>query len=191
MVSALKVQALMTWLISGAPPQSDYDDTVAELARRLFDAGVEADILVLYQMPKNPLVGGHRRICTPGQAIQVRDFTHEEMETPYYKDGVVDRARIGGKPIRYIVGDNPELDAHAGSKSIIDAHYSEFSVIPLIAVNEEVRAAAGLPPVRVFAPQYGAAAGRSGRFHGAGAAHLDLPGRHRRARSRDRALPET
>ena len=49
MVNALKVQALINWLISGAPPQSNYDETIAELGRRLFDAGVEADVSPPYR----------------------------------------------------------------------------------------------------------------------------------------------
>ena len=57
MINALKVQALLNWLASGAPPQTDYNETIAELARRLVGAGVEADIIALYQTPKNPLFG--------------------------------------------------------------------------------------------------------------------------------------
>jgi adenylate cyclase len=136
MTSALKTQALVNWLASGAPPQTDYAETVAEFARRLIEAGVEADIIALYQTPKNPLVGGSRYAWTPEQGILVREFTHEHMQSPYFIGGVVDAARSGMKPVRYRVGKMPEYDAHPGSKPIIEGGLSEFVIFPLIAVNE-------------------------------------------------------
>jgi len=136
MTSALKVQALINWLISGAPPQVDYDETIAELFRRLVDAGVEADIIALYQTPKNPLVGGRRFLWSPNHKIKVREFTHEDMQSPNFIGGVVDVVRNTGRPIRYRIGETPEFDENPGSKFLIDAGYSEFNVVPLLAVNE-------------------------------------------------------
>ena len=60
MINALKVQALLNWLTSGAPPQTDYNETISELGYRLNDAGVDSDVIALYQTPKNPLLGGRR-----------------------------------------------------------------------------------------------------------------------------------
>ena len=136
MNNTLKIQALISWLASGAPPQSDYTETVAELARRLLGAGVEADMIVLYQTPKNPLVGGRRFLWTPDDQIKVREFTHEEMQSPYFVGGFVDVSKTESRPIRYRVGEMPEFDTHPGSKPLIDGGYSEFTLLPLIAVNE-------------------------------------------------------
>lgn len=136
MTSALKVQALINWLASGAPPQTDYRETVAELARRLIDAGVEADMIGLYQTPKNPLLGGCRYLWSPDHGIKVSEFTHEHMQTPYFIDSIVDVTRTAARPIRYRIGETPEFDTHPGSKPLIDAGYSEYALVPLIAVNE-------------------------------------------------------
>lgn len=136
MTSALKTQALINWLASGAPPQTDYTETVAEFARRLVDAGVEADAITLYQAPQNPLVGGSRFLWSPEEEIKVHEFTHEHVQSPHFINSIVHVARSGTKPIRYHVGEMPEYDAHPGSKPIIDGGFSEFAFIPLIAVNE-------------------------------------------------------
>jgi adenylate cyclase len=137
MTSELKIHALSNWLISGAPPQDDYNETIAELARRLVDAGVEADIIAVYQRPKNPLVAGKRFLWSREDGLKVRDFTHEHIESsPYFKDGIVERAMVLARTIRYRIGEMPEFDSHPGSKSMIDGGYSEYAAIPLIAVNE-------------------------------------------------------
>jgi len=152
MNNALKTQALISWLVSGAPPQDDYNNTVAELARRLIDAGVEADSIALYQRPKNPLVAGKRFLWTRDEGFKVREFTHVHIEGPYFTNGVVERTQIGARPIRYRIGEMPEFDRHPGSKPLIDGGYSEYALIPLIAVNEVnavlavgVKCAGGLP----------------------------------------------
>lgn len=136
MTSALKTQALINWLASGAPPQTNYAETVAEFARRLVYAGVEADIITLYQRPKNPLVGGSRFHWSPENGINVREFTHGHMRTPYFIGGIVEAALSEERPIRYRVGKMPQYDTHPGSKPVIDGGYSEFALFPLIAVNE-------------------------------------------------------
>lgn len=136
MTSALKIQALVNWLTSGAPPQTNYDQTIAELARRLVGAGVEADIIALYQTPKNPLLGGRRLLWSSDDGIRVREHTHEDMQSSYFVNGLVDVARTAGKPIRYRIGEMPEFDTHPGSKPLIDDGFSEYALFPLIAVNE-------------------------------------------------------
>ncbi|HSG34682.1 MAG TPA: hypothetical protein VLA37_09110, partial [Sphingomonadaceae bacterium] len=136
MTSALKVQALINWLVSGAPPQTDYSETVAELARRMVDAGVDADIIGLYQTPKNPLLGGRRFLWSADNGFRVREFTHADMESPRFVNGVVDVTRRAARPVRYRIGEWPEFDTHPGSKPLIDGGYSECAFVPLIAVNE-------------------------------------------------------
>ncbi|MEM8730847.1 MAG: hypothetical protein AAGF79_13095 [Pseudomonadota bacterium] len=135
MPNDLKIKALLTWLASGAPTQTGYDETFAELSRRLTSAGVEADLVALYQTPKNPLVGGKRFLWYPDKGLSVKEFSHERMRSDYFVGSVVNLAQELGKPIRYRVGMTAEFDAHPGSKPIIEEGYTEFAAVPLIAVN--------------------------------------------------------
>ncbi|NKB56948.1 MAG: hypothetical protein GKS00_11485 [Alphaproteobacteria bacterium] len=47
MTNSPKLRALSSLLASGAPPRTDFTETVAEIARRLVSMGVEADLIVL------------------------------------------------------------------------------------------------------------------------------------------------
>ncbi len=137
MTTSLKVQALLSWLASGAPPRTNYTETVAEIARRLVGAGVEVDLFVLYQKPKNPLASGKRFVWSSDGGMYDREFTHADFQSPIHVDSVVDVARTTERPVRYRIGNMPEFDAHPGSKRLIDSGFTEFTALPLIAINEE------------------------------------------------------
>lgn len=134
--TSLKLQALISWLTAGAPPQTDYSQTVAELARRIVDAGVDADMIALYQTPKNPMLGGKRYMWTRERGMEVRPFSHTEMRSAYFVGNVIERARTLEKPIRYRVGQTPEYDTHIGSKAIIARGFSEMVALPLLAISQ-------------------------------------------------------
>lgn len=136
MPNDLKIKALLTWLASGAPPQTDYDETIAEFSRRLKSAGVEADVVALYQTPKNPLVGGRRFLWYPEKGLKVKEFSHVHMQSAFFLGGVVNLAQELAKPIRYRVGMSADFDAHPGSKPLIEGGYTEYALLPLIAINE-------------------------------------------------------
>jgi adenylate cyclase len=131
MVNTLKLQAMLHWLATGAPPQSDYRTTFGELCRRMQDIGVQADLVSIYQIALNPLLGGLRYSWSPSQGVTMREFTHEMMASELFIDGVIHAAKVHQKPVRYYVGKMPEFDTHPGSQRIINAGYKEFSVSQL------------------------------------------------------------
>jgi len=69
----------LSWLASGAPPWENYTETVAEIARRLVGVGVEADFFVLYQMPKNPLLGGKKIVWSSDDGMRECEHTHVDI----------------------------------------------------------------------------------------------------------------
>ena len=152
MVDQAKLKALLHWLAAGAPPQTNYRTTVAELGRRMSDIGIAADYVGLYQITLNPLVGGLRYSWEPKRGVSVREFSHEQMTSNLFMDGVIDVSRNTRKLLRYRVGDTPEFDEHPGSRPIIEAGYSEFNVFPMQVITQDssmfvvaVRREDGLP----------------------------------------------
>ena len=121
MINTLKLQALLHWLATGAPPQYDYRATFDELCRRMQDIGVQADFISIYQFALNPLLGGLRYSWNPSQGVTTREFTHEMMDSDLYIDGVILASKVRQKPVRYYVGKMPEFDTHPSSQRIIDA----------------------------------------------------------------------
>ena len=135
MINTLKLQALLHWLATGAPPQSDYRATFGELCRRMVDIGVQADLISIYQIALNPLLGGLRYSWSPSQGVTIREFTHEMMASELFIDGVIHTTKVSKKPVRYHVGKMPKFDRHPGSQRIIEAGYREFSVSQLLTTT--------------------------------------------------------
>lgn len=129
-INSLKFQSLLSWLIAGAPPQTDYVATIAELARRMIDVGIEADLIAVYQVPLNPLVGGLRYTWDARRGVTVREFSHPQMESDHFVGGVVHTASHGKKSVRYRVGTMPEYDQHPGSAQLIARQYTEYAALP-------------------------------------------------------------
>jgi len=111
-----------------------------------------SDFVGLYQITLNPLVGGLRYSWEPKRGVSVREFSHEQMTSNLFMDGVIDVSRNTRKLLRYRVGDTPEFDEHPGSRPIIEAGYSEFNVFPMQVITQDssmfvvaVRREDGLP----------------------------------------------
>ncbi len=152
MNNSLKFRALLSWLTAGAPPQTDYHATLRELFRRMVDAGIAADFFAIYQAPLNPLLGGLRFAWDAEHSLMVSEFSHEHMDSEFYKGGVIHAGRETGKTQRYRVGETPHFDNHPGSELIIKADFKEFNVFPLQMTGRftgsfavAVRHAEGLP----------------------------------------------
>jgi adenylate cyclase len=129
-VNQLKLEALLRWLAAGAPPQSDYGATVAELGRRMVDLGIQLDFIAIYQIPLNPLLGGLRYTWEPRSGTRVREHPHAEMTSDLFIGGVVHAALTTDRTTRYPVGKTPRFDEHPGSERIIAGGHKEFIVFP-------------------------------------------------------------
>ncbi len=154
-----KLSALVSWLTAGAPPQTDYGATVAELCRRLCDAGIGVDLFAVYHIVVNPLARGKMATWTPRRGARQTDFTHEEMWTGIYQGSVSNAVNDSRRMVRYRIGRDPRFDDHRGSAKLIAGGFTEYVGFPLIAVHEPN-------------PHFGVATRRAGGFEDAEIAAL-------------------
>ena len=47
MINVQKLDALSSWLVAGAPPQTDFCDTVAEFCKKLTQVGINMDYVTV------------------------------------------------------------------------------------------------------------------------------------------------
>ena len=66
-IDLFKMDALVNWLFAGAPPNTGFLDTVAELARRMIGAGLPLDTVGVYKKNLNPMVLGSLVLWTRGK----------------------------------------------------------------------------------------------------------------------------
>jgi adenylate cyclase len=130
-----RLSAISNWLISGAPPHTDSNAPIAELAQRLVDSGVGLEMLGVYALAINPLARGRVITWTPRSGVRRQDWTHDMMSSPEFVGSIAEACVFGKRLIRYRIGANPTFDQNEGSLPLIRRGYTEFLAIPLIGMH--------------------------------------------------------
>jgi adenylate cyclase len=133
MIEPFRLDALINWIVAGAPATGSFQDAIAELARKMTSAGLPVDALGVYLWNFNPTVRGSVYYWTPRSGIKTDRMSHDEMNSPLYQGTVVQVSMTSGRVIRHRLGSGTALDDHPTTKAFKDRGYVEYLVCPLVA----------------------------------------------------------
>ena len=131
MIDPFKFEALVNWLFAGAPPKTEFTETVAELARRMIGVGLPVDMIEVYLKKINPMVLGSVVFWTKGRGIQVVKFSHAQMLTSLYIGTVQQNVMDSGRTIRVRVGTGSPFEAHPYIQMKLARGYNDYLMCPL------------------------------------------------------------
>ncbi len=135
-IDAQKLDDLAAWLAAGAPPQTNFAETVATLGARLRDCGLDFGELDIFRVAINPLLAGKFETWTPGRGTVRVSVTHDQMVSAFYRGSFVEHVVLSGKPATHRYGERPEWDKHPVSVGMIGRGYREYYLTPLPAMHE-------------------------------------------------------
>ena len=131
MIDLFKMDALVNWLFAGAPPNTGFLDTVAELARRMIGAGLPLDTVGVYKKNINPMVLGSLVLWTRGKGVHVVKLSHAQMLTDQYVGTVAQHVIDSGRSIRVLLGTGSPHEAHPSVQTMLARGYTDYVVCPL------------------------------------------------------------
>jgi adenylate cyclase len=131
MIDDQKLAALANWLIAGALPQTDYLETVSQIARRLSAAGAPVDLLGLYGATIHPQMLGRLTYWTPAAGARHNVMSHADMQGPLWLGTAAQACQSSGRIVRHRIGENPELDGHPSAKNLKRRGFTDYVVLPL------------------------------------------------------------
>ncbi|MFN0115623.1 MAG: adenylate/guanylate cyclase domain-containing protein [Paracoccaceae bacterium] len=131
MIDTFKFDAVVNWLLAGAPPKAPLNDTIAELSRRLIAAGLPVDILELYLITINPMIMGSVYFWTKGKGAQVLRFTHAQMASDLHVGTVQHSVIETGRMIRVRMDTASPFDANAFIQTKRSRGYTDYIMCPL------------------------------------------------------------
>ena len=150
MIDPFKFEALVNWLFAGAPPKTEFTETVAELARRMIGAGLPVDIVGVYKKNINPMVLGSLVLWTRSRGVRVVRLSHAQMLTDLYVGTVPHHVIDSGRAIRVRMGTGSPHEAHPSIQTMLERGYTDYIVCPLFgrftptgAISAGTRAAGG------------------------------------------------
>ena len=133
MIDPFKLDALINWLIAGAPPTAAFTDTVAELVRRMVGMGLPVDALVLHTKNHNPTLFGTRVTWTRQRDIRMSRYSHEQMATQIWIGSVPWAAIKAGRVMVGRFGAGEAHDAHADSQRMVARGFAAYVICPLFS----------------------------------------------------------
>lgn len=131
MIDPFKLDALVNWLIAGAPPRAALTETFAEIVRRMTGAGLSFNMMTLHMKAINPTVFGSLVTWTPKRGVQVARYSHAEMETEVWVGSVPWHAIEAARVLHVRLGAGGAHDAHASSQRLFARGYADYIVCPL------------------------------------------------------------
>ena len=132
MINVQKLDALSSWLVAGAPPQTDFCDTVAEFCKKLTQVGINMDYVTVSGRALNPLVDGMMVTWSPKAGARRQDSDHKAMNSAIYIGSIVHGVEITGRMIRHRLGDGSIYDEHQSTPELMRRGYKEFVGLPLM-----------------------------------------------------------
>lgn len=133
MIDPFKMDALVNWLIAGAPPKDNFTDTVAELVRRMVGAGLPVDALTVHTRNFNPTLFGTRFSWTQERGVQMSRYSHEQMATVVWIGSAPWYAIEAGRVLVGRFGTGEPHDAHYSSQRMIARGYTAYVICPLFS----------------------------------------------------------
>ena len=133
MTDPFKLDALINWLIAGAPPKAGFTDTVTDLVRRMVGAGLPVDALTLHTKNFNPTLFGTRVSWTPARGIQMSRYSHAQMATEVWIGSVPWHATQTGRVLIGRFGTGEPHDAHHSSQRMLARGYVAYVICPLFS----------------------------------------------------------
>jgi adenylate cyclase len=140
LIDTLKLQALDKWLVAGAPPQTRFTDTTAELGRRMNATGLPVQMLGLYVLNINPMVLGSLYWWTPRGGTKEVHVSHEYMAGPKWQGTIAQVCLTERRFIHHRIGCGDALDLHPSTMGIAQRGYVDYLACPLIAMHGPVNA---------------------------------------------------
>ena len=158
MIDPFKFEALVNWLFAGAPPKTEFTETVAELARRMIGAGLPVDTVGVYKKNINPMVLGSLVLWTRSRGVRVVRLSHAQMRTDLYVGTVPHHVIDSGRAIRVRMGTGSPHEAHPSIQTMLERGYTDYIVCPLFgrftptgAISAGTRAAGGFTEAEIAA----------------------------------------
>ncbi|MFN0115624.1 MAG: adenylate/guanylate cyclase domain-containing protein [Paracoccaceae bacterium] len=133
MIDTFKLEALVNWLIAGAPPKAAFTETVAELVRGMVGCGLPVDALTLHTKNFNPTLFGTRVSWTPERGIQMSRYSHEQMATVVWIGSAPYHAIEAGRVMVGRFGTGAPHDAHYSSQRMKERGYTAYVICPLFS----------------------------------------------------------
>lgn len=97
---------VIDWLDSYDCRALDDIGLIAELGRRLRQAGLPIDRLALHRRTLHPDILGRSIVWSPNEPVEVHDRAHGMLETASFKGSPLQRVMETGEPILAVAGDH-------------------------------------------------------------------------------------
>ncbi len=133
----MNVEALVAWLVDGAPGAATSSEVFGRYCDELAAAGVPLDRAEAFVRTLHPHVVGRSFLWRPGREVEVRERTYEYLQSPEFLASPVARTFRTGEYVRVRLRESGALP-DASVRDLLDEGLSDFLVAPLRFRSGEV-----------------------------------------------------
>jgi adenylate cyclase len=136
-----KIDALINWMISGAPPHANAKGIIAEICARLLDIGLPVDRFGLFIWTLHPNLQGRRFLWKrdPGE-VTVADAPMGMFSTEIYTSNPLPHVIESRQMVRRHLEDPECPDDYIIVGELREQGFTDYVVFPLVYINGETHA---------------------------------------------------
>jgi adenylate cyclase len=140
MSRAESIDALVDWLIDGAPGASNAAEVVERCGIELRAAGVPLDRMAAFVTTLHPSVAGRSFRWSPGAAVVVTEMAHTQFHTPNFVNSPVRTVMVDRTDVHARLDTGPTPRAYPVFEQLAAEGFTDYLGLPMIFTNGEAHA---------------------------------------------------
>jgi adenylate cyclase len=140
-VNHLAIDALVGWMIDGAPPSGDAPRIIAAICERVVAAGVPVDRFALFMNTLHPSIAARRFRWTQSGGVEVNEVEVGIFSKEEYQRNPLPRVTADGLPIRRRLTDPSALSEFQILGELRAEGFTDYLAQPLVFTTGETHAA--------------------------------------------------
>jgi adenylate cyclase len=140
-VDHLAIDALVAWMIDGAPPSGDAGRIIAAICERVVAAGVPVDRFALFMNTLHPNIAARRFRWTQSGGVEVNEVELDIFSQEQYQRNPLPRVTVDGVPIRRRLTDPSALSEFQILGELRAEGFTDYLAQPLVFTTGETHAA--------------------------------------------------
>jgi adenylate cyclase len=140
-VDHLAIDALVAWMIDGAPPSGDASRIIDAICRRVVAAGVPVDRFALFMNTLHPNIAARRFRWTRAGGVEVNEVELDILSQQEYWKNPLPRVTSEGVSIRRRLTDPQALSEYMILGELQAEGFTDYLAQPLVFTTGEIHAA--------------------------------------------------
>lgn len=134
MVVPDKIEALINWLVAGAPPRQSFKALVGEMGQRIVGTGLPANQISLHRQLLHPEMPGQFSYWTPTGGSRELTMAADQFQTyEGWVGSAAEECMTSERMVVHTLGTEPRFEANRIVPKQIAHGYTQFVFVPLLS----------------------------------------------------------